>query len=261
MKRLLTLAVVALALAACAELRHHDRNPYDKTLFYEKYLNPKASPLDAAIAQDIRSLRANPRSAAVHNHLGQLLLQKGFPKDAETEFERAVDVDKRFYPAWYNLGLVRESRGDYRGARFAYGRAVHYKPGNAMALFQLGLMSEKSNAPSEAIDYYAKAIRINHAVIDVHANPRVLDSKLIDLALIRAYPNDHSRESMGFQGTPSGYVQGNLESLSEQPAAKDIITPAPPVTDPARQTPPNAPAPQPAHPPAQPAPATVTPKP
>jgi len=254
MKRLLIFAVAALALAGCRSMTlHHDRNPYDRTLFYEKYLNPQNSALDAAIARDVAALRAQPNSAALHNDLGQLLVQKGFPKDAETEFERAVDADKKFYPAWYNLGLVRESRGDSTGARFAYGRAVHYKPGNAMALFQLGLMAEKAKNDDDAIDYYAKAIRINHNILDVRTNPRVVDSELIHLALIKAYAGDHAKESMYFQATPSGYSQRNLEAPSTVPAAADIVTPAPPVTDPSRQPP----IPQPGQrPPSQPQPAT-----
>ena len=257
MKRLLTLAVAACALAGCASIPHHKsaKTPYEKPLFYEKYLSPQTSALDAAIARDVAALRAQPDNAALHNDLGQLLLQKGFPKDAETEFERAVNADKNLYTAWYNLGLVRESRGDTTGARFAYGRSVHYKPGNAMALFQLGLMAEKALDYDEAIDYYAKAIRINHNVLDVRSNPRVVDSKIMHLALIKAYPTEHATESMFFQGTPSSYSQKTLEAPSTQPAAKDIVTPAPPVSDPSRQSPPPqpgqkpAPAPQPATPP------------
>jgi len=257
MKRLLILAVAAVVAAGCNSLPHphRDSNPYDRTLFYEKYLNPKTSALDAAIARDVAALRAQPNSASLHNDLGQLLLQKGFPKDAEAEFERAVNADKRMWPAWYNLAMVRESRGDTTGAKFAYGRAVHYKPGNAMALFQLGLMAEKAQNLDDAIDYYARAIRINHAVLDVRTNPRVVDSKIIHLALIRAYPDDHATESMLFQATPTTYSQKSLEAPSTVPAAKDIVTPAPPNTAPSRQPPvpqpgqTPAPAPQPATPP------------
>jgi tetratricopeptide (TPR) repeat protein len=79
-------------------------------------------------------------------------VQKGFPKDAEREFERAVDVDKRYYPAWYNLGLVRAARGDEGGARRAFARTVHYKPGHPMALFQLGLIEEKLRHTDRAIE-------------------------------------------------------------------------------------------------------------
>lgn len=256
MKRLLVLAVAALTLAGCAAVRDarnhfNSKNPYDRPPFYMKYLNP-ASPLDAQIQQTVDALHAQPRNAALHNQLGQLLLQKGFPKDAEAEFERAVDADSHFYPAWYNLGLVRAANGNYTGARYAFNRTVQYKPGHAAGLFQLGLLEEKAQHTTEAVDLYAKAFSINHALLDVRVNPRILDSHLIDLALIKLYPNDHARQSMQFQATPGGYVQRSLEAPSTQPAAQDIVLPAPPLTSPARQSSPPQPG-QPAPPQPQPA--------
>jgi len=254
MKRLLLIAAT-VALAACASVKHHDQNPYANP-FYARYLNT-GTPLDAQITATVNALQANPRSASLHNALGQMLLQKGFPKDAEVEFERAVNADSHFYPAWYNLGLVRMSRGDSMGSHYAFSRTVHYKPGHSAALFQLGLMEEQRNHQRAAIDYYAKAFLINHSLLDVRVNPRILDSKLVDIALLKAYPNEHARESMSFQPTPPGYVQQGLEAPSTQPAAKDIVTPAPPVTDPAVQAPPPTPgqplqpAPQPAKPPSR----------
>ena len=253
MKRLLLIAAT-VALASCASMpHHHDQNPYANP-FYGRYLNT-GSQLDAQITATVNALQANPRSASLHNQLGQMLLQKGFPKDAEVEFERAVNADSHFYPAWYNLGLVRMSRGDSMGSHYAFSRTVHYKPGHSAALFQLGLMEEKRNHQDAAIDYYAKALMINHSLLDMRVNPRILDSKLIDLALLKAYPKAHARESMSFQATPPGYVQQGLEAASTQPAAKDIVTPAPPLTDPSMQAPPPTagtpvqPAPQPAKPP------------
>lgn len=219
MKRLLILAA-AVALAACSTTKHHDANPYASP-FYGKYLNTGAW-VDAEITRTVNDLRANPDSAALHNTLGQLLIQKGFPKDAETEFERAVNSDSRFYPGWYNLGLVRMSRGDLLGAHHAFSRTIHYKPGHSAALFQLGLMEEKNSHQSAAVDYYAKAFTINPALLDVRVNPRILDSNLIDIALLKAYPNSHSRQSMAFNPAPPGYVQEGL-----------IVSPKPNATPPA----------------------------
>ncbi len=240
-KRFLLLAAAALLLFGCAAMRNHSKNPYERTLFIERYLDP-ANPLDAQIQRTLNDLRANPRSAVLHNELGQLLRQKGFPKDAEVEFERAVNADARFYPAWYNLGLLRQARGDYTGARFAYGRTIRYKKGHSAALFQLGLMEEQRRNTEAAVEYYARALSINHDLLDVRVNPRIVDSKLIHLALLRLYPNEHARESMQFQPTPPGYVQRNLEPApSPQAPAQAIVPPAAPVTNPAQQTPPPKP--------------------
>lgn len=257
MRRLLPIALAMLTVAGCSLIqnRHYSNNPYDRPIFYTKYLNP-ASPLDAQILRTVSALRANPRSPSLHNDLGQLLVQKGFPKDAETEFERAVNSDSHFYPAWYNLGLIRASRGDLTGSEWAFRRTVHYKPGHSQALFQMGLIAERRHNTDAAVAFYAKAFSINHALLDVHQNPRILDSQLIDLALLKLYPNEHSRESMGLIGTPSGYTPSGRaarttvkmptpppvatapQAPSPQPPAQQIVPPAAPLTDPSRQTPP-----------------------
>jgi len=238
MKRILTITM-ALSLAGCASMHishNRSKNPYEGRIFYTKYLNPQASSLDAQIQRDLDTLRAEPNNASVHNDLGAALVQKGFPKDAETEFERAVDADRHFYPAWYNLGLVRAARGDSAGSSFAFKRTVHYKPGHSQALFQLGLVAERAGNKDEAIDYYAKAISINRTLLNVRTNPRVLDAKLIDLALLRLYPLDHSRQSMQFLAAPPGYVSDSTApSPSPQAPASKIVTPAAPLTDPAKQ--------------------------
>jgi tetratricopeptide (TPR) repeat protein len=249
MKRLF-LTAAAVLLAGCSVAHHHNRDPYANP-FYAKYLSP-SNPQDQQIQKALDDVRGNPRSAQAHNTLGQLLVQKGFPKDAEREFERSVDSDSHFYPAWYNLGLVRAAQGDAGGARRAFDRTIHYKPGHAAALFQLGLMAEESGNREEAIEHYAKAFLINHELLDVHVNPRILDSKLVDLALVRAYPKEHNRQSMQFQPNPADYVGRSrrpLEAPSPQAPAEQIVTPAPPVTNPATQpVPPQTPPPPPQRP-------------
>ena len=140
MKRLLIIAVAALATTACAGLRDlgKDDKPYEDP-FYAKYLNT-GSALDASIHRSLEQLRANPNSAELHNTLGALLLEKGFPKDAEREFERAINANKNYYQAWYNLGLVRAAHGDELGAARAFRETVDLKPGHSHALFQMGLV-------------------------------------------------------------------------------------------------------------------------
>lgn len=223
MKRTLTLLAAASLFSGCAavkSIQSHQRgqNPYAQPIFYTRYLNPSSS-LDAAIQRDIDALRANPNDAALHNDLGQLLALRGFPKDAEREFERAVDSDSHFWPAWYNLGLTRQARGEYVGARVAFNRDLHYKPGHSQALFQMGLIEEARGNTDEAVELYAKAIGINHQLLDVRANPRVVDSKLMHLAVLRAYPKEHTRQSVLFQPTPPNYGQQSVPAAAPAPAA------------------------------------------
>lgn len=231
MKRILLLTAVAALMAGCAELRdwnaNRDANPYENP-FYAKYLNT-GSALDAQITETLAALRATPDSPRLHNELGALLLRKGFPKDAEREFERAVNADGDFYPAWYNLGLIRAANGDEMGARRALRRTVSLKPGHATALFQLGLIEEKNGNNESAIKYYAKAYKINPALTYVRVNPRILDSKLTHLALLRNYPNKQNRDSMQFQGAPVGYQDPQpQEAPSKVPAPQNILPPTPP---------------------------------
>lgn len=263
MKRLLLLAAVAIAASGCSAIRdlRTDENPYENP-FYAKYLHT-GSNLDAQITRTLVALRQNPGAPELHNTLGALLVEKGFPKDAAREFERAINLDRRYFPAWYNLGLVRESLEDHMGARRAFARTVSLKPGHAAALFQLGLIEEERQHTDRAVELYAKAFTINPALLRVDVNPRILDAKLTHLALLHAYPSAHARRSMQFQevgATPRmpEPEPARLEAPSPQQPAKAIVTPAPPATDRSQQKPP---APAPATPPAQKPPAAKPPAP
>ena len=66
MKRTITAGAIALTLFGCASSPStKNRNPYQKRLFVEKYLNP-ANALDSQIENDINALRVNPNAANVH---------------------------------------------------------------------------------------------------------------------------------------------------------------------------------------------------
>lgn len=228
MKRSLAITALLLVAAACAAVRPHAANPYEQPPFYAKYLNT-GSQLDAQITATLAALEANPNAASLHNELGSMLVQKNFPKDAAVEFERAIAIDKDFYPAWYNLGLVRASMGDTDGANRAMERTVDLKPGHPQALFQLGLTAEKLGQNEKASDYYAKAFMHNARLMDVRYNPRLVESKLTHLALLKLYARTQSRQGMTFQGAPPGYID---RAAVEVTAPQDQLTP-PTVPEPA----------------------------
>jgi tetratricopeptide (TPR) repeat protein len=244
MKRMMILAVAAILATGCAEihkLAEEKKNPYEKP-FYAKYLNT-GSTLDAEIQRVVEALRNDPTNAELHNDLGAMLMQKGFPKDAARELQRSVRYDRRYVPAWYNLGLVHAAMGDELAARHAFYKTIRLKPGHSAALFQLGLIEEKRHHTDRAVALYAKAFAINPSLLEVEVNPRILDSSLVDLALLRLYQTDHAKKTMQFQdapyfaganGAPSAAPRAS-EAPSPQSPPESIVPPAAPATDPGAQ--------------------------
>lgn len=240
MKRLVFTAVLISTLGGCTSMDrlvdrvNHGSNPYLEEPFYGRYMEP-GNPTDQQIMLRVDALRENPNSAVLHNELGSLLLHRRFPRDAEREFQRATFADPDFYPAWYNLALVRLARDDRSGADQALRRTLDLRPGHASAHFQLGLIEEQRGRRARAVHHYAEAIKINRALLDVRVNPQILDATLIDLALLELYPTAHATKSIQFQNAPQGYTQTKLESGADSPSPQaspdDIVSPSPPVTD------------------------------
>src|SRR5512140_2057922 len=96
MKKILLVAVMMLTTAACGSFersmhsRFERRDNY-KQPFYARYLSQNNA-LDRQIFAKLRAINADPNTATLHNDLGVLLLQRGFPRDAEREFGRAVTL-------------------------------------------------------------------------------------------------------------------------------------------------------------------------
>ena len=242
--RSLFVVVLVAGFSGCQSIAHRVdqvRNigdSYDAP-FYTRYLDP-ADPNDRQIQQLVEVLRADAKNAAAHNELGMLLVRKRFPNDAEREFERAIRADREFYPAWFNLGLLRQTKDDVPGAINALRKTVDLKPGHDRAHFELGLIYEKLGQNNRAVDHYVRAYTINPALLDIRQNPRVVDTELEDRALLRMYPATYARRSARYQAAPPDYVQpGSIPepdaAPSEQPNPADIVTPAQPVTEPSQQ--------------------------
>ena len=167
-------------------------------------------------------------------------MQKGFPKDAEREFERAINLDKRYYPAWYNLGLVRAARGDEGGARRAFQRTVDHKPGHAHGA--VPARPDRGEAAAHATARSSctrRRSRINPALIEPDVNPRILDTQLIHLALIAKYAKEHARgacSSRASAARPRAKRRRRSRAPSPEAPPAQIVPPAPPATDPSQQT-------------------------
>ena len=72
--------------------------------------------LGAAIAEQRNLVSARPSDAGVWNDLGNLLVLSGNLDEADGAYGRALELDPGSVQARFNLGLLRQQRGDLDGA-------------------------------------------------------------------------------------------------------------------------------------------------
>lgn len=71
--------------------------------------------------------------------------------EAETELKAALVANPDFLPAWLNLGLLNEDRGDRGGARAAYSRASEIDPLNGRAHARLAAIDIAGGTADNAV--------------------------------------------------------------------------------------------------------------
>jgi tetratricopeptide (TPR) repeat protein len=88
----------------------------DPSLLYLRAINAKRKN-DLSTAEKLakKALSLDDR-AEFHDFLGQILFRKGNPKDAETEFRKAVKLDPNLRSAQLNLAFVTKSADELSGA-------------------------------------------------------------------------------------------------------------------------------------------------
>ncbi|UVO54924.1 sulfotransferase [Sphingomonas sp. SUN039] len=188
---------------------------------------------------------------AVHVNRAAILAEHFHDPDAaEVELGKAIAANPAFVPAWLNLGLSGEDRGDAAAARLAYAEAARIDPAcgraharlaaldviagdAASAATRLDALLTRPLPPAEAAeigfalghardatgDYdaaFAAFVRANRTAQALVPPPlrydRVAHDRLID-DLIRAFPHGH-RHAAPLGGDPPLFVCGMFRSGS-----------------------------------------------
>jgi hypothetical protein len=160
--------------------------------FFHQFLIP-GDPLDEKLLLQEKRVAENPNDAAMRNDFGNLLAERRFPKEARAEYKKALDLDKHFFLAAYNLGMMEEAIGHSSAAVSAYREAIHRRPGFPPAHFRLGRLHEIAGRNDDAIAEYSIAMRIDNSMRDPHRNPLAVDSRLLDQASLVNYSTDLAR--------------------------------------------------------------------
>src|SRR3989304_949053 len=102
-----------------------------------------------------------PMSARAHDKLG--LAYMGIKKYelALEEFNKTLEINPRYYLAYYNAGVIYQLQGDLERARWAYEESLKISPGYFRSYYNVGIVYKKIGALDKAVSSYEKAIALD----------------------------------------------------------------------------------------------------
>lgn len=152
------------------------------------------------------ALAKNPRSAVLYNKLGINELMSLHLRDAKSDFERAIHLNRQFGSAYNNLGVLEYALKKYRPAIKDYEKAIRLEE-NATYFSNLGAAYfSKKNFP-KATEAYSKAVEIDPDVFN-NSNRAGISGQI-------ASPEDRAHFSyvLAELYAKQGYADRSLECL------------------------------------------------
>jgi len=104
--------------------------------------------------------------------------QEGRLGEAVELYEEVLTLEPRNKFAWYNLGLIDQTRGESAKAEERYREAISVDPDFVAALFNLAVLRTADGDDDEAIELYRQIIEIQPGYAPAHLN---LGFALIDI--------------------------------------------------------------------------------
>lgn len=129
--------------------------------------------LDEAAEKLLELSAAFPRQPQFRTHLGSLRLQQGRVEEALGEFDRAIELQPGFGPAYGNRALALEKLGRLEEAIAAYDRALGFKP-EVWLYFNRGNALRDLGKLEEAVESYAQALRLDPEQVEALNNQGAL---------------------------------------------------------------------------------------
>ena len=140
-------------------LKQRARTAYD---LYAKAstLDEDPSSFDEAETLYQRAIELDPQLAIAYTNLGNIRFRRGNEKEAEVLYRRALEVDDRQPEAHYNLGYVLLERGDAQRAVPYFQRALQADPRFADAHFNLAMAFEQLGDRAKARPHWKRYLEI-----------------------------------------------------------------------------------------------------
>jgi tetratricopeptide (TPR) repeat protein len=116
------------------------------------------------------ALDKNPNSWPAYNNLGVALQQKGQIEEAIAHYRKALEVNPSYATAHYNLGRVLLYKGQFEEAIGEYERDLKLDPNNALAHNNLAIALARTGQIDAAIFQFQEALRLKPDYSDAQIN-------------------------------------------------------------------------------------------
>lgn len=132
-----------------------------------------------------RAILLNPKNAAFHTNLGNVLAALKRPDIAVQSFNRAIAIKPDFAEAYFNLGTAQREIGNFDAAVASFDRAIALKSSYADAFCGRGFAQQELGLFEAAISSFNTAIALNPEYVEAYSYRGIaqFSVKQIDAAL------------------------------------------------------------------------------
>ncbi len=103
----------------------------------------------------------SPVSARAHDNLGLAWMEEKKYDLAIKEFNRTLELNRRYYLAYYNAGVAYQLQGDFEKAKMSYIKSLDVNPEYFRSWYNLGIVYRRLGELDQAVASYDKAIVID----------------------------------------------------------------------------------------------------
>lgn len=116
----------------------------------------KAGQNTQALEKYIEALKLTPNDSLTAFKTANLYKLENNPDKAIYYYKKATSINKSYADAWFNMGLVYASQGDYKSSKDCFNRVISLSPDYAYAYYALAMAYENESNIDKAIEYYQK---------------------------------------------------------------------------------------------------------
>ena len=120
----------------------------------------KRRSFNQAATQYDKAVKLAP-SAQLHNYLGTALNYQGYYQKAVNQFQKAIELNPNYAPAYMNLGITYFYMKQFANTISSEQKAISLNPNTPEAYFFLAQAYEMQNNSAEAIRNYKKFLEIS----------------------------------------------------------------------------------------------------